>query len=457
MNTARLLCVMRFSAATVSLICQLFLLPTVADAQSQGQNGVYNSVTAVVGSSAFTDASMFATTPPPPNRNLCGVLNYILDPTHQLLPASGGVIDARGLPATGTSMTCTGTPWSGITNPPPSTILLPAGTIVIPATWTLPTGTHLIGVGESLGSGTTIQATTAFASTAGPMIAFCSSACMGVSVERLSLDGLGGSIKAIMNQFAGEASFVDHVGLYQIRGTGLLVQGSANNSGPYSNITFDTGGYAGTTGTVCAQILNVVNGSVSGETRGIRGLYCRSETNDAPAAVLLDSSNNFLKDVTIVGFYDGIRVGSQGNAQSNVLMNIIGDTGPSGGATPVVTVHIPTSTNTVTDLSLMGIHNSGGANTFSIRDELTATYLSDLYVGVYALGKSPASGVYSRFTTSPSQSAVTWAVGQGAPTGNCGRGSLYSCTGTLSNCGGQFALWACALSSSNQLGWQGVK
>ena len=36
-------------------------------------------------------------------------------------------IDARGLPGnTTTSMTCTASPWAGIANPPPSTILLPA-------------------------------------------------------------------------------------------------------------------------------------------------------------------------------------------------------------------------------------------------------------------------------------------------------------------------------------------
>ena len=50
---------------------------------------------------------------------------------------------------------------------------------------------------------------------------------------------------------------------------------------------------------------------------GIHGLKCKSETNDAQAAVLLDSSNNSIEDVNIVGFYDGILVGSQASAQSN--------------------------------------------------------------------------------------------------------------------------------------------
>jgi hypothetical protein len=147
---------------------------------TQGQNGVYNATCnngnlGVAGSSAFIDASKFISTI---NPNICAVLKSILTSTSY--PTTGAVIDARGISGT-TALTCTSSPWAGITNPPPSTILLPAGTIVIPSTWTLPTGTHLVGVGDNVGSGTTIQATTAFASTAGPMIAFCSSACMGVS------------------------------------------------------------------------------------------------------------------------------------------------------------------------------------------------------------------------------------------------------------------------------------
>jgi hypothetical protein len=238
----------RFTSTWISIgtiLAGYFLaLPFQVAAQNtcsgaQGQNAVFNSTCnngnlGIVGSSAFIDASKFAIS----GSNFCGVLKGILGATSFL---SGTVIDARGLNSNNTNMTCTGTPWSGITNPPPSTILLPAGTIVTSSTWTLPTGTHLVGVGDGIGSGTTIQSTPAFSTNPGPLIAFCSSACMGVSVERLNLDGLGGNISAIINQFAGEASFVDHVTLYQIRGTGLLVQGSANNSGPYSNITFDTG------------------------------------------------------------------------------------------------------------------------------------------------------------------------------------------------------------------------
>jgi hypothetical protein len=90
----------------------------------------------------------------------------------------------------------------------------------------------------------------------------------GVSVENLTLDGQAQSINGISNQYSQSNSYVNHVSLYQILGTGLLVSysgtSSATNSGPYSNLDFDTGGYSGTSSTVCASI----NG-VSG-TRGIR-------------------------------------------------------------------------------------------------------------------------------------------------------------------------------------------
>jgi hypothetical protein len=91
-------------------------------------------------------------------------------------------------------MTCSASPWVGITNPLPSTILLPAGTIQISSSWVLPSNTRLIGEGESdplsAVPGTTIQAGNIQSQT-GTMIQFGSSAvcgssgCGGISVERL--------------------------------------------------------------------------------------------------------------------------------------------------------------------------------------------------------------------------------------------------------------------------------
>jgi hypothetical protein len=206
-----------------------------------GNNGVYNlncnnGSPGVVGSPAFTDASMFASSPPPPSRNFCGVLNWVLNPSNHILPPTGGVIDARGLPGTtGTSMTCTAanpSPWAGIANSPPSVILLPAGTIIIPGAWVLPNNTRLIGEGDALNHnfpsgtiavGTTLQACKSSCTFTGTdMIDLGSSnicdpqnngtVCNNVSVENLILDGQGQSLNGIVNANAQTGTYVDRPG-----------------------------------------------------------------------------------------------------------------------------------------------------------------------------------------------------------------------------------------------------
>jgi hypothetical protein len=436
--------------------------PLLSNAQT-GNNAVYNSSGTCTSSScgssgAFIDATVFISKA----TDFCGVLNYMLTPSNGVIPPKGAVIDARGLNSVITSMTCTVSPWAGIANPiPPSTILLPAtgsGTsatpIIISNAWVLPSNTHLIGVGDGV-SGTTIQA--ASGTSLPTMIQFGSSStticpsgvCTGISVENLTLDGQAQAVDGIINQNAQTNSYVDHVRIYQILGTGLNISTTgANNSGPYSNILFDTGGYSGASSTVCASI----NGTTG--TYGIHGLTCHSETNDANAAVLLDSSNNSISDVRIVGFYDGIRVGANANAQSNVLLNIIGDT-TSTGASPIIVVHIENVGNTVSDLSIMGANNAGGsASTITIKDDSfspTPTQLTDTSVAMYALGeKDTNTGAYSRYTTSPN--AATWVVGAGAPPSSgttCSRGSLFSCIGAT--CGGK-TLYDCRSGT----GWTGI-
>jgi hypothetical protein len=459
--TTRFASIWMFLANGAILVGCFLALSSQLNAQcsgTQGQNGVYNPTCngggpGVVGSPAFIDASMFATTPPPPV-DFCKVLNWVL--THSY-PAAGAVIDARGLNSSNTNMTCLASPWAGITSPPPSTILLPATgattPIVIPSGsgWVLPNKTRLIGEGDgipsnSLTPGTTIQAASGFS---GTMIQFGSTASTGIAVEHLTLDGQGQAINGISNAESQANSYVDHVSLYRILGIGLSVTGTANDSGPYSNIIFDLGGVSGTSSTVCAKI----NGP-SG-TRGIHGLSCTAENNDPPAAVLLDSSNNSIEDVRIVGFYDGIRVGANNNAQSNVLLNIIGDTNPIlGGDTPIIVVHIFNVGNTVSDLGIMGANNVGGSSsTITIQDDVTSTSLVDTSVGIYALGEA-AGGGHSRFTTSPN--AVHWAVGTATPTGTgCTQGSLYSCTnasgGSATACGSD------ALSVCGPSGWVGIE
>jgi hypothetical protein len=153
--------------STVAVLASLRLaFPTRVNAQSQGNDAVYNSnascssTTSCGFSGAFIDASTFANSPPPTNRNFCGVSNYVL--VHVVLPnyPNGAVIDARGLNSTNTSMQCKDSPWAGITTPVPSTILLPAGTILIPKSWILPANTHLIGESDNPSSATSIAGTT---------------------------------------------------------------------------------------------------------------------------------------------------------------------------------------------------------------------------------------------------------------------------------------------------------
>jgi hypothetical protein len=224
----------------------LVALPSQLSAQinscsgAQGQNGVYNPTCdkgnpGVVGSFAFIDASQFGAS----NTNICKVLNFILNPLNGILPSTGGVIDARGLPGnTGTKMTCPSSqpsPWAGITNLLPSTILLPAATLTIPSTWILPNNTRIIGEGYGTTGGTVILACTTPAcpanfSMGSPMIQFGAASCgvgvptcySGISVENLMLNGnlvngAGQNINGIENLTA-QSSYVDHVTFFQILG-----------------------------------------------------------------------------------------------------------------------------------------------------------------------------------------------------------------------------------------------
>ena len=436
--------------------CSAF--PPVLEAQNQpGQNAVCTSssgCSTTVGTNAFIDASVFLGSGQNQGSDVCDVIYKILSGrTGITYPPNGAVVDARGVNSTNSSLTCAkGTPWfessTGSVNVP-STILLPAGTILIPTPWVLPPSTHLFGQGDNPSSGTVIQACT---STTCPGNSFSGSSliqfgntlclntgCLSVSLEKLILDGKGQQISGIINQYS-SASYVDHVSLYQILGTGLSLSGSASNSGPYTNINFDTGGYSGLAGTVCASINGLTN------TRGIRGLSCTSRNGaNASAAVLLDSPSNLIKDVTIVGFYDGILVGENAPAQSNVLVNVIGDTScVICGTTPIRAIHISSiqtgGANNVQELSILGVANDV-SGTYTIWDDLTGAQIQDPFVGLYVLGK-PANNGYARFTTSTGR--PTWEVGTVAPSTSaaCTKGSMYSCTGSSSSCTA-FALWRC--------------
>ena len=433
-------------SAYLFAVC-LFLGPTEpAAGQTQGDNAVYDASSNCSNSSqcipspAFVDASVLFQT------DICNTIYKILkgDIPSGYIP--GGVIDARGIT---TPQTCANSPWyngSVYLANKPATILLPAGVINIPSRWILPSGTRLIGEGADLTGSqqTVIRCSGALCSSSNAMIQFggtgtfaCPSSlpCTGISVEQLTLDGANNStnstVNGIENANSQDQTYVDHVTLWQFLGTGLYIHTSgAQNSGPYTNITYDTNGAASGTA-VCVNI----NG-VGGGTHGIRGLTCKS-ANYSPVAVFLDSSNNSLEDVRIIGFDDGIRIGSLATARSNVLFNILGDT--VVGTAVINVIHILNNPTLVSDLSIVGVTNQGGAGTFTIQDGLTGTALRDAQVGMYVLGKQRSNVGYPRFTTSPN--AAAWVFNAGSPpmgTGKCATGSLYS---DNSSNGG--ALWVC--------------
>jgi hypothetical protein len=208
------------------LVIRWAIVPTISEAQggTAGQNAICTSLTScsgtsVFGSSAFIDATAFFTV-----GDFCAVLKSILQTK---VPAAGAVIDARGLPGkTGTSMTCAASPWAGLTNPPPSTILLPAAVITIPGKWVLPNGTALIGennrppaaINSGLPNATTLLAcTTSICPNTGnfsdtTMLQFgdktnCpTSGCRGISVDGVALNGNGLNIDGITNANAQERS-----------------------------------------------------------------------------------------------------------------------------------------------------------------------------------------------------------------------------------------------------------
>jgi len=435
-------------------------------AQSAGNNAVYNSSGALAASTSYIDAS------PLSGADICAKIHTALG---TIAAGSTAVIDARGI---ATNLTCpvAKTPWVYTTTvTTPATILLPAATILLNTGWTLPTGTRIIGEGGGANSSTatagvsTIRACTSTTPTcsqnlAGAIIAmgnatttFCpfngasQPVCTGISVENLWLDAQGLAINAIANNYAQEQSYVKHVTLYQIAGTGLGVSpgtggGTPQNSGPYLDIscTVNTGAAAGT---VCARILNV-------STRGIHGMTCINSSATIPTnAIALDGPNNTVEDVKIQGFKYGVRLGASANAPNNLLKNITG----GSNVTSVVFLTNVTGIN-VNDVAILGVGN-GGAATDSITDNRTtpATTLTDATVAMYILGEPLTSAGtpigYSRFTTSPN--VPTWAHGSSVPTGTCKIGSLYSDTnGGLT--GHTFAWYVCTPSGVTTV-WSGVK
>jgi len=192
-----------------------------------------------------------------------------------------------------------------------------------------------------------------------------------------------------------------------------------------------------------SRLHNYRTRNCEGQPKCKSGLTCLGDSSSyGQVAVYLDSSNNSIEDVSISDFDDGILVGSQATAQSNVLLNIVGNTNNSH-LSPINVVHIwNSSTASVSDISITGVANQG-LSAYTIQDDKTSpgVPIADSHVAMYVLGKSTADG-YSRFTTSPN--AATWVVSSNAtPFAPCAPGSLYSNT---SNGGG--ALYVCVYGTS---------
>jgi hypothetical protein len=262
----------------------------------------------------------------------------------------------------------------------------------------------------------------------------------GVGVEGLTLNG-GSQTTAfdgIDNSDAEEQSYVKHVQMIGISGVGLSLDvdtangATSSHSGPYSDISITESGNS-----ACINI------APNAQPRGIHGINCNS-ASDTGAGIYLDGSNVSVEDVNVNGFAYGIEIGSQGSRntiQSDIVFNVTG----GSSLTDVVLV---SSSNTVIDLSLMGITKSG---TNSIQDNETGTTLSDATVGMYVLGEPVAIGskTYSRFTTSPS--VPTWLIGTASPSGSCApAGAIYSRTSSSTS---PPTIWGCAASN----GWQAIK
>jgi hypothetical protein len=442
------------SCVLVAIIClasSVSIRAQVINSGVAGNNAVYSASKTISPSTAFVDASALSGT------DFCGKITAALQVLNTTTGAAGGgVIDARGINP-GSTNSCSVSPWasSTLTAFPAAVILLPAGTITLQpgANWILPNATRIIGEGPGSSgasmtspSVTTITVATGFS---GDMIEMgwesttpptgypfspCPiknsnvTACFGVSVESLSLNGGGSTLTGVVgieNDISQERSYVDRVSMYSMAGTGLKIGAQpqptsgccqAQNSGPYSSIYFEASGTAST----CANILG------QGDLRGIHGITCigNGSTN---AAIYLDSSNVTIEDAHIDGFTTGILVGSNSTSttnpvRGNVLLNIAGSV-DSGSMSYLIEISSNNSSNTM-DLSILGatsLHDSIGNPTNTIYDQLSNTtlpYTTDSHVSMYVLGESiPIVGTtaaYSRFTTSPTY--PSWAVGSVALT-----------------------------------------
>lgn len=466
-----------------SLMMAVFLAPSSLLAQDvplppgcstsgmqKAANAIYNSSSTIVASNGVIDVHSWNS-----SGSLCDNLNAALTALNESChPYAVGeaVLDARGF-SSSTALSCSSNPFAntGITNitGTHATVLLPAATITLSVPWVLPARTRLIGEGPqatvlSAGSGFTgsdMIDIGAGSSNSGTF--YCAGGggmffnCNGVQIEHLGLMGPGLSatqtVNGVVNLYGEELSYLNDVEIDNMSGTALTLgvgynssstsDGSATNSGPYTNI-------ASKDSATCVRITGGTTSGGFADTRGIYGLSCSLTSSSTTAtAVFLDASNTTLENVSINQYHDGITVGQNGPARADTIKNAYG-TGvtnlihvssgtstPSGSAASQFCPSFNTSSGTyynACDLSVLVAASANSSNV--ILDDLTGNHAAastNPVVGMYALGEQQATGGYGFASTS--SALPTWYSGLTVPPSGatgCATGSLYSCGGTTS-------------------------
>jgi hypothetical protein len=285
------------------------------------------------------------------------------------LPATGGIVDARGFQGT---QACSANPFSGISKS--ATVLLGNATFQTIASWVIPNkvSVHGSGRGDSGGNNTSIQAVSGFPATT-PVIAFGTSApSFGIHVENLQVDcnNQTGAI-GVQNVNSQEQTGLRHVTILDCPNIGLDIETSgAQNSGPYEDLEIlnQSGGSAGTLPVVINQVPAF---------RGLHGATINALGAAAvpTVAIRLDSSGT-ISDIHCEHTGDCVRVGSIAATSSAVVTNV--NCGPSS----TNCVHISNSFANQ-NIALSGITTSAGN---AVVDDILSTTLTDSSVGLYVLG-----------------------------------------------------------------------
>ena len=184
-------------------VCAFLLTPPRVAAQT-GDKAVFGTGNSLAASSAWVDASAFCGSSGGQSctsaTDFCSVVSTAISQLLTTLSPAGGVVDARGVqppPVTGNIgyETCSGSPFPSSlsqTNLYPITLLLPAYTINLSITWTIPNNVRLVGVGfeTNLASGTGC-CTGAMIEMGPPPSGFCTSTYYGIAIEHLQISVQG--------------------------------------------------------------------------------------------------------------------------------------------------------------------------------------------------------------------------------------------------------------------------